>query len=285
MKSHQKYFTPSCSIAFLVFLSVLVTFSTSKGAEEKSALERIKARGAIVFCADPYNFPFSVDNPGSPGFDIEIANLVAQKLGVRAQFFWIDTGTRGGLGRALRNSILEKKCDTFLGLPTGKEAEEEMEEKGLVLTKPYFGTGFVLMTRETNTAAMDLNSLKGKKIAVEMSTPADWYLFKNGYERSLYRFVPEILEAMDKGEVDVALVWAPMAGSSLKEHPESKAKLVENYVPEPTLRWNLAMAVRKEDQDLKETLSQVLEELSKGGQIKDVLSKYGVPFYPPFPEE
>lgn len=279
MKNHHLLIT------FLIFLSILIAFSSSQGIEKQSALERIKTQGVIIFCTDPHNFPFSTNSSGNPGFDVEIANLIAQKLGVQAQFFWIDTGTRGGLGRALRNSILEKKCDAFPGLPTGKEAEEEMEEKGLVLTKPYFGTGFVLMTRADDTSVTDLSSLKGKKIAVEMTTPADWYLYKNGYDRSLYRFIPEILEAMQKGEVEVGLVWTPMAGSILKEHPESKARLVGNYVPEPTLRWNLAIAVRKENQDLKEALSQVLTELLTSGQIKQILDKYGVPFYPPFPEE
>lgn len=283
MKNNPKYLR-CLLLTFLAFLSVLIALPI-QGVEEKGALERIKKRGAIIFCADPFNFPFSTDNPGNPGFDVEIANLIAQKLGVHTQFFWVNTGTRGGLGRAIRNSILEGKCDAFPGLPTGKEAEEEMEETGLVLSEPYFGTGFVLITREEDNATTDLSSLKGKKIAVEMTTPADWYLYKNGYDRSLYRFIPEILDAMQKGEVDAGLVWAPMAGSILKERPESKVKLVENYALEPTLRWNLAIAVRKEDQDLKETLSQILAELLEKGQIKEVLDKYGVPFYPPFPEE
>lgn len=284
MKNYLKDYTMLKPL-ITFFVSLFILLSISEGAEEKSALERIKTTGVITFCADPYNFPFSANNPGNPGFDVEIANLIAQKLRVQAQFFWIDTGTRGGLGRALRNSILEKKCEAFMGLPTGKEAEEEMEEKGLILTKPYFGTGFILLTRRDDNTIKDLSSAKGKKIGVEMTTPADWYLFKNGYERSLYRFVPEILEAMKKGELEVALVWAPMAGSSLKEHPESNAKLVENYTPEATLRWNIAIAIRKEDKDLKEALNSILDELLLSGQIKEILSKYGVPFYLPFPEE
>jgi ABC-type amino acid transport substrate-binding protein len=285
VKNQRKSLTPGFAVTLLLFLSVLNTFSTSNGADEKSALERVKTRGSIIFCADRYNYPFSTDNVGNPGFDIEIAALIAKQLNLTPQFFWVDTGTRGGLGRALRNSILEKRCDVFLSLPTGKEGEEEMEEKGLLLTKPYFGTGFVLIARGDTNGITGLNSVKGKKIGVEMTTPADWYLYKNGYDRSLFRYIPEILDAMKKGELDVALVWAPMAGSALKDHPESKAKLIEGYVPEPALRWSLAMAVRKEDKDLVDALNPVLEGLSKGGQVKEILSKYGVPFYPPFPEE
>lgn len=249
---------------------------------EGPALARAKERGFLISCVDPFNPPFSSHDPGSPGFDVEIAQEIAQILGFRVSYFWADTGTRGGLGRALRTSILQHKCDFFMGMPTGKEVEEEFREKGLELSRPYFGTGYVLVVREGGLNAQRLEALKGKKIAVGMVSAADGYLFYRGYDREIYRNVREALVAMEKGEAEVALLWAPRTGWWLKQHPESKLKLVEGYIPEPELRWNLAIAVREEDRDLKEAINQAIDRLVRAGQIRQILTRYGVPFYPPF---
>jgi len=288
----------------LAFGLLLLVPMISPPLADAGALAKVRERGSLIACVDPYNPPFSSNNPGSPGFDVEIADEIGRSLGFRVTYFWADTGTRVGLGRALRTSIQQRKCDFFMGLPTGSEMEEEMEEKGLELTRPYFGTGFVLVARGGAPEIRSLRELKDQKIGVEMTTPADGYLFYKGYKRALFRNGREALEAMQKGEVpppgvstwispppgspapspapDVALLWAPTAGWWIKLHPESGLKLVEGYTPEPEMRWNIAIAVRKEDRDLKEAINQIIDRLVKSGQVREILAKYGVPFYAPF---
>lgn len=285
---------------------VLAFLIISPASADAGALAEARERGSLIACVDPYNPPFSSNNPGSPGFDVEIANTIGQSLGFRITYFWADTGTRGGLGRALRTSIQQKKCDFFMGISAGQEMEEEVKERGLELTKPYFSTGFVLFSREEMSDVRSLQELKRKKIGVEMSTPADGYLFYKSYNRALFRNGGEALEAMQKGEIppppvstwmpssppsgsmapspapDVALLWAPSAGWWVKLHPDSGLKLVKGYTPEPEMRWNIAIAVRKGDRDLKEAIDQAIDRLVKSGQIREILAKYGVPFYAPF---
>ena len=82
----------------------------------KDALERSKARGKLIACADPYNWPYSSNGEDPPGFDIEIIRSIAKRANLRLEMYWADTGTRGGIMRAFRNSILAKRCDVFLGL-------------------------------------------------------------------------------------------------------------------------------------------------------------------------
>ena len=66
-------------------------------AETPDALSRAKERGVLTACLDQYNYPFSSSNSEPPGFDVEIVRAVAQRAGLRALYFWADTGTRGGL--------------------------------------------------------------------------------------------------------------------------------------------------------------------------------------------
>ena len=59
--------------------------------------------------------------------------------------YWADTGTRGGLGRAFRNSIFAKRCDVFLGLSDNGE-DDQLPDR-LTFTKPYISLGYVLVVQ------------------------------------------------------------------------------------------------------------------------------------------
>jgi ABC-type amino acid transport substrate-binding protein len=248
-------------------------------AQEEDALARSRAKGALTACVDPYNFPYSADGSEPPGFDVEIVRTIARRAGLRLNLFWADTGTRGGLGRALRQSILARKCDFFMGIATGDE--EELREKKLELSRPYLGIGYVLVVRGSASGAKGLTDLKGTRIGVPMSTPVDAYLFDNGYQRALYLRNREILDAMKKGEIDAAMVWSP-ALADVGSAANGKFTVVPGYTPEPGLRWNVAIAVRSVDGELRRLIDESLGALLASGEIKKIVSGYGFPFYPPF---
>jgi len=91
----------------------------------------------ITFCVDPLNMPYSQQFAQPPGFDMEIGGLIAEFLQRESGIFWADTGTRGGLGRAMRNSINAGQCNAFMGIVSDPRQDAELEEKGLVLSAPY----------------------------------------------------------------------------------------------------------------------------------------------------
>jgi len=239
-------------------------------------LAEVKKRGVLTVCVDPDNLPFSSSNPETPGFDVEIAKAIAQGLGVRVQYYWIET-FHGD--RAIRRSLFRGKCDGFMGLPADPAFQKELED--LDFSRSYFGSGYVLVVRE-GSPVKRLEDLRGKRIGVEVSAGADYPLFKLGYSRVHYHSTGEVLEAVEKGEVDAGALWAPALGRLLRETPHPRVKMVEGYVPEPGLRWNVAVGIRRGDDDLKKALDRVIEELIRSNTIEQTLAKYGVRFYPPF---
>ncbi len=119
-------------------------------AEEKiDRLAEAKERGVLTACLDPYSYPASAQASEPPGYDVEIVQLIAQLAGLKPMFYWADTGTRGGLGRALRDFIANGRCDFFMGLSDtaedlgtmGDEAGpgEELEKQHLAFSRPYLG--------------------------------------------------------------------------------------------------------------------------------------------------
>jgi ABC-type amino acid transport substrate-binding protein len=249
--------------------------------EIKDTLARSKARGVLTACADPYGWPYSQQNGTPPGFDVEIFQQIAKLGGMRAEMYWADTGTRGGLGRAFRNSIFAKRCDIFLGLSDNGE-DDQLPDR-LVFTKPYISLGYVLVVQGKATDMKTLDDLRQNniKVGVSMATPMDDYLFTNKIPRELYLGNRRIMEGMAKGEVDASMVWATAIAVAKQEFPTAKFHMVEGYVPLPEHRFNSRFAVRKEDQSLLDFVNQSIDKLLESGKVKQIIESYGVPFYPP----
>jgi ABC-type amino acid transport substrate-binding protein len=267
----------------LISASMVVRAQTQADPDEiTDTLERAKAKGKLLACADPYSFPSSVQNGDPPGYDVEIMREIAKRGGMRLEMVWADTGTRGGTSRAFRNSILKKRCDVFVGL--SDSGDEDMLMGQLEFTKPYLGMGYVLVVQGKALNMKTLTELKDAKIkvGVPMSTPIDDYLFTRGIDRSLFLDNRRIMQAMAAGEIDAAFVWATAISVARQEFPDAKFHMVEGYVPEADQRWNLNYVVRKQDKSLMKFIDDSAAELLANGKLKQILESYNVPFYPPF---
>lgn len=269
-------------LTFLLALTSVVAWAQTDPDEIIDTLERSKAKGRLLACADPYSFPSAAQNTDPPGYDIEIMREIAKRGGMRLEMVWADTGTRGGTSRAFRNSILKKRCDVFLGM--SDSGDDDMLMGQLAFTKPYLGMGYVLVVQGKAADKKSLSELKDAniKVGVPMSTPIDDYLFSHDIPRSLYLDNRRILQAMANGEIDASLVWATAISVARSEFPDAKFHMVEGYVPEADQRWNLNFIVRKQDQSLMKFIDDAVAELLANGKMKQILENYNVPFYPPF---
>ncbi len=269
-------------LTFLLALTTGVVWAQTDPDEIADTLERSKAKGKLLACADPYSFPSAAQNTDPPGYDIEIMREIAKRGGMRLEMVWADTGTRGGTSRAFRNSILKKRCDVFLGM--SDSGDDDMLMGQLVFTKPYVGMGYVLVVQGKAADKKTLSELKDAniKVGVPMSTPIDDYLFTHNIPRSLYLDNRRIMQAMSKGEIDASLVWVTAIAIARREYPDAKFHMVEGYVPEADQRWNLNFIVRKQDQSLMKFIDDTVAELLANGKMKQILETYNVPFYPPF---
>jgi ABC-type amino acid transport substrate-binding protein len=272
-------------VAACAWLPALAQEEGPRTAEDPTdVLERSKLRGKLIACADPYDFPYSIKDEDPPGFDIDIMRVIAKRASMRLEIYWADTGTRGGLGRAFRNSILAKRCDVFLGL--SDNGDEDQIPKRLTFTEPYLGLGYVLVVQGKADGVKTLEDVRkgGFKVGVPMSTPIDDYMFTNQIPRGLYLNNRRIMEGMSKGEVDVSMVWASAIGVAKAEFPDAKFHIVDGYIPIEGQRFNMKFAVRAEDKSLLAFVNEGIKELLGNGRIKQIVEGYGVPFYAPFPE-
>jgi polar amino acid transport system substrate-binding protein len=255
--------------------------------EGADTLERSKVRGKLLACADPWNYPYSVQGGNPPGIDVEVIREIAKRGGMEVDVYWSDTSTRGGIGRAFRGSILRDRCDVFVGISDSGD-EDMLSARGragrLVFTEPYLGLGYVLLVQNSAVGKKSLEELKAAniRVGVQMKTPIDDYMFRNQISRELYMDNRRVMRGLAQGEIDAAIVSISALAVAKREFPDAKFSMVPDYVPESDQRWDLNMVVRTKDESLKQFINQGIAELLRDGTIKRIVEKYEMPFYPPF---
>jgi len=234
-------------------------------------------------CVDPYDMPFS--NNQEEGFENKIAHLVAQDLNATVINYWWPS--RRGV---LRNSILGGFCDVMIQAPVGLDP--------VATTKPYYRSTYYFVYRADRglkIRSLDDTVLKHLKIGVNLigydqtNTPPAHALgprgivglvgFGNFLNPDPKADHPEdIINAVAKDSIDVAIVWGPKAGyfANRAAVPLTLVALPDSDpVSGMPFAFDMAMAVRHRDKELKATLDSVIDR--RRADIIAILQQYNVP--------
>jgi ABC-type amino acid transport substrate-binding protein len=244
--------------------------------------KRIQERGELRIAMDPANLPYSSAKEERPGFDVELAQELAKAIGLKLKINWLDIHRETAMGKLLSNH-----SDLCFGAAVDENAVEDDDElaERVIYSLPYYSTGYLLVTRQKGPQVKSLAELKGEKsrrLGTEAGSVADYTLRQRGYLRSLYRNQLAVLKAIDDGAIDYGYLWANV-GWALHATPEFKLQIVPGFVPED--RWNVAVAMRKSDVELKRRVDTAIEKLVKDGTPAKALARYYVPHFPPFEEK
>lgn len=235
-------------------------------------------------CADPNNLPFS--NQAGEGFENRIAEIVAKDLGATLAYTW--WAQRRGF---LRNTLNAGICDVVPGLPVGSELARP--------TAPVYRSAYAFVQRgdAAPITSLDDPRLKNLKIGVQMvgddgyNTPPAHALSRRGIVANVRGYglygdysqphpPSRIVEAVAKGEVDVAIVWGPLAGYFAKRQ---EPPLQVTTVSPPfdgarlPLAFDIAFAVRR-DEDGGAFAREIGGALRRHrAEIDAILTDYAVP--------
>jgi mxaJ protein len=235
----------------------------------------------LKVCADPNNLPFS--NARGEGFENKLVELVAHDLHAKVEYVW--WAQRRGY---VRNTLTEKRCDLWPGVASQLEM--------LATTRPYYRSTYVFVTRaeDPHVASLDDPRLRTASVGVQLvgddgaNTPPGHALARRGIVGnvrgySLYgdyaRPNPPaaIVEAVAGGDVDVAVVWGPLAGYFAPRATRPlKLDPVRPWLdgPQWPMVFDISMGVRKDDTALLQDLDRILE--ARRPEIGRLLAAYGV---------
>jgi polar amino acid transport system substrate-binding protein len=255
---------------------------TARRTATTNTWKRIQDRGELVVSMDPANLPYSSAKDDRPGFDVELARALARELGVKLRLDWLNIQRETAMGK-----LLGRECDLVFGAavdPNAVEDDDELAGKVIYL-RPYYGTGYLLVERKQGPHCKSLAELKGPKserLGTEAGSVADYRLRQRGHLRRLFRNQLAVLKALHDGDIDHAYLWANV-GWTLHASPDFALEVVPGYVPED--HWDIAVAMRQEDSELKRHVDVAVAKMVKDGTVARALARYHVQHFPPFEEE
>jgi quinoprotein dehydrogenase-associated probable ABC transporter substrate-binding protein len=266
--------------SIVIAILALSAMAVPGGAGAQDAEGSIELVDPHVFraCADPHDLPFS--NEAREGFENKIAELFARKLGKSVAYTFYPDATG-----FIRNTLNAHRCDVVLGIAQGVDIVQP--------TSPYYRTSYVAAYR-TDGPLKGLESLsdprlKTAKIGVVAGTPPATLLAENallGQTKSYALVVDtrfdspthEMMDDLDRGEIDVALLWGPIAGyyATKAKTPTAVVPLVKDTDTADTqMVYRIVMGVRHSDQNWKRDLNKLIAE--NESEIQAILHSYGVP--------
>ncbi|HYE95059.1 MAG TPA: substrate-binding domain-containing protein [Rubricoccaceae bacterium] len=249
-----------------------------------SAAPTMPARPSVLrVCADPNNLPFSNDR--LEGFENRIAEVIARDLGARVEYTW--WAQRRGF---IRNTLRARRCDLVLGVPSSFELA--------ATTAPYYRSTYVFVYRKDhglNVRSFDDPVLREVKVGVQMigddftNAPpahalANRGVIENVVGYTLYGDYAEpnpparIIEAVARGEIDVAVAWGPLAGYfARRQRVPLEVVPVSPEIDLPYLPFvfDIAMGARRGETPFLEELDRIL--VRRRAEIERILADYGVP--------
>jgi mxaJ protein len=242
---------------------------------------------AFRVCADPNNLPFS--NQAKQGFENKLADLIGAEFGEPVTYTW--HAERRGF---VRETLKAKQCDVVMGLPLHYDLAE--------ITNPYYRSAYVFASRtdrHLDIASIKDLRLRQLKIGVQLigddgfNTPPPHALAAQGIIDNLVGYTvygdyrapnppAAIVTAVERGDVDIAAVWGPLAGYFARQSPVPLTIRpitdTESFAP-LQFAYDIGMGVRKGDHALRDQLNEIIAR--KHPQITALLQSYGIPLVEP----
>lgn len=217
------------------------------------------------------------------GIDIDFANALAQKLGLKLSLLPFDAGEN--LNDDLRNMVWKGHylgygpADMLMHVPVDRRLMEE--NKRVEIFAPYYQENVRLVRNLSKFPSYDnVASLAGKRIGVEKISIAAMVLLgeQNGRFRDDVKIFPTAAEALEKlkaGELDAVLANRSEIESTLKQDPRFQQS--EATFPRlPRQGWVVGLSVKRDDVELAKALQTATNELVASGELTKIFAKYGV---------
>jgi mxaJ protein len=237
-------------------------------------------------CADPNNLPFS--NQAGEGLENRLVQLLASELGAKVEYHW--QPQRRGF---VRQGLSAAECDLVPGYASA------IGRVGT--TRPYYRSSYMFVARERKDLPDGLDDARLHRLRVGIqlvgddgaNSPPAQALARRGIIDNVHGYTvygdyaraspqAEIIEALRRGDIDVAIVWGPTAGYFGGQGGGAPLPMapVQPWLDGPLLPmvYEVSVAVRKEDVGLRRELDRALQ--ARHAEVEALLREFRVPLVP-----
>ncbi|WP_051208825.1 transporter substrate-binding domain-containing protein [Propionicicella superfundia] len=207
-------------------------------------------------------FQFKDSDNKTVGFDVDLMDLVATKLGVTQEIVDIEFEqiTSGAVFAA-------KKCDVGAAAITIRAEREE----AAAFSDPYFAATQALLVKQ-GSSIKSLTDLKGKVLAVQSGTTGQDYANENkdqyGYEVKVFDDMPSGANAVLAGTADANVNDNGVLFAFAKDNPTST--VVTEFSTGEEYGFNMS----KDNTAMLKTVNEVLKTAKEDGTYNTIYKKW-----------
>jgi len=232
------------------------------------SLQAIADRGTLTLCANPDALPWASKTGTVSGFQVELAENLAKRLGVSLTRQWVI-------------SVFQYRrvdCDLVFDAIASKGASVE---GGLRLSRPYQRSGVVLAVRTASSVASLDGLAADHRVGVLVGSLVSMRLDRRGIATTPFVLERDLMEALASGEVEAAALTRVAIGWYNMVHSQAPFRMIAAFADDPDLNWNLAVGMIGPDDKLRQQIDAALGEMLADGTIARIYAGYGIELHPP----
>ena len=224
-------------------------------------LAKILEAGKIVIGTEGTYSPNSYHDESGKlvGFDVEVGEKIAEKLGVEAEFFEAEWDS-------LFSSMDAGRIDTVIN------EVEYSDERALKydFSQPYTYIHGALMVKGDNEEIKTFEDLDGKKAAQNLTSSWGKMAEEYGAELVSVDAVAQTVDLLLTGRADATLNVETAFSDYLKKNPDADVKVVA-LTEEAS---SSLVPVKKGNEELLKAINEAIDELRASGELKELSEKY-----------
>ena len=205
--------------------------------------------------------PFEyIENNEIVGADVDIANAIAEKLGMKLEISNID------FDAALTGASTGKYDMAVAGITADDERRKNMN-----FSDDYYQASQAIIVAK-DSAIKTAADLAGKTVACQEGTTGEQYLLDNEYSIQSFKTGAEAVSALTTGKAD-AVVIDDQVAKALSEKQDGATVVLE----EALTKESYAIALKLGNDELTEKINGALRELKEEGKLAEIFDKYDLP--------
>jgi ABC-type amino acid transport substrate-binding protein len=249
-------------------------------AEDLSALQKIQQRGVLTVALYKDFAPFS-DN--GRGIDVDLAEALAAKLGVKMSPMWFNAGEK--MDDDLRKMVWKGSpigygpADLMMHVPVDRQYMAKVDQ--VKIFAPYhrerFAVGRQLEALPTLESFEPFEKVsmgvEGESMGALVMLSADSGRYRD--KLRIFKSSDEAIKALKSGEVVAVLGQQGELENGLGVDPRFAIDLPPNQLLKMQ-QWMIGIAVKSESVDLTKALESAMDELMADGTVKRIVQRYGL---------
>lgn len=255
--------------AFTTLALALLVVGGAAGCGKQSQYQQIKNKKTLTVAtsADYAPFEFPVMKNGHKhivGLDIMISQQIAKSMGVKLKVNNMEFPS-------ILNEVKNNKADMAIG----GIIETKQRKKVIDFSKPYFKEKNVLLVKKADANNFNhISDVKGKEVGAQQSSTQVTVAKRDFKGEKLVQesLVTSLTTDLKSGKLNGVVLAKTVADEYVKNHPDQYA-IAKLNMKAPADLTNIAIALPKNQPELKKKVNKEITHLQKTGQINKMYAK------------